>query len=146
VVGLGVPAGSRTWHPVPSGVRTICRRGGSAAVGDGDVSVTDIEGSTRRWETDPEAMRAAPGLHHDVLQSVIEAGGAGGAWLFKHTGDRVCAAFGTARAAIRFPVVLVRVLGAAGTISGDDVECPASADGAKAGGCPCRASPSGDVG
>jgi DNA-binding SARP family transcriptional activator len=50
---------------------------------------------------------------------VIEAGGG---WLFKHTGDGVCAAFGSARAAIRFPVVLVRVLGAAGTISGDDVD------------------------
>ena len=58
---------------------------------------TDIEGSTRRWEADPEAMRAALVLHDEVLRSAIEAHGG---WLFKHTGDGVCAAFGSARAAI----------------------------------------------
>ena len=51
---------------------------------------TDIEGSTRRWEIEPEAMRTALGLHDEVLRSAIE--GHGG-WLFKHTGDGVCAAF-----------------------------------------------------
>ena len=58
---------------------------------------TDIEGSTRRWEADPEAMRAALVLHDGVLGSVID--GHGG-WLFKHTGDGVCAAFSSARGAI----------------------------------------------
>jgi len=34
---------------------------------------TDIEGSTRRWEADPEAMRAALAAHDDVLRTAIEA-------------------------------------------------------------------------
>jgi predicted ATPase len=58
---------------------------------------TDVEGSTRRWETDPEVMRAALVVHDDVLRLAIETRGG---WLFKHTGDGVCAAFGSARAAI----------------------------------------------
>src|SRR3954454_12295343 len=58
---------------------------------------TDIEGSTRRWEADAEAMRAALVVHDEILRSVIEAHGG---WLFKHTGDGVCSAFGSARAAI----------------------------------------------
>ena len=52
--------------------------------------VTDIEGSTRRWEADAEGMRAALAAHDEVLRSAIEAHGG---WLFKHTGDGVCAAF-----------------------------------------------------
>ena len=36
---------------------------------------TDIEGSTRRWEADPEAMRAALATHDEVLRSAIEARG-----------------------------------------------------------------------
>src|SRR4051794_9947547 len=42
-------------------------------------------------------MRAALAVHDDVLRSVIDAHGG---WLFKHTGDGVCASFGSARAAI----------------------------------------------
>jgi class 3 adenylate cyclase len=69
---------------------------------------TDIEGSTRRWEADPEAMRAALVLHDEVLRSAIEAHGG---WLFKHTGDGVCAAFGSARAAVDAAVEAQRRLG-----------------------------------
>jgi class 3 adenylate cyclase len=29
---------------------------------------TDVEGSTRRWEADAQAMRAALGAHDDVLR------------------------------------------------------------------------------
>ena len=58
---------------------------------------TDIEGSTRRWETDPKAMQSALAAHDGVLRSAIEAHDG---WLFKHTGDGVCAAFRSARAAI----------------------------------------------
>jgi len=53
---------------------------------------TDVEGSTRRWETDADAMRVALAAHDEVLCKVIEAQGG---WLFKHTGDGVCAAFGS---------------------------------------------------
>jgi predicted ATPase len=58
---------------------------------------TDIEGSTRRWEDNPEEMRADLVAHDEVLAGVVEAHNG---WLFKHTGDGVCAAFGSARAAI----------------------------------------------
>jgi predicted ATPase/class 3 adenylate cyclase len=58
---------------------------------------TDIESSTRRWETNPEVMQAALSAHDEVLRSAIE--GHGG-WLFKHTGDGVCAVFTSPRAAV----------------------------------------------
>ncbi len=58
---------------------------------------TDIEGSTRRWEAEPDAMRVALAAHDDVLRAAIEARGG---WMFKHTGDGVCAAFASARGAV----------------------------------------------
>jgi class 3 adenylate cyclase len=58
---------------------------------------TDVEGSTRRWEADPDAMRVALAAHDEVLRSAIE-GHSG--WLFKHTGDGVCAAFASPRSAV----------------------------------------------
>ena len=36
---------------------------------------TDVEGSTRRWENDANAMRAALAAHDGVLRSAIEAHG-----------------------------------------------------------------------
>jgi class 3 adenylate cyclase len=47
---------------------------------------TDIEGSTRRWEADADAMRAALVAHDEVLRSAIEAHDG---FLFSHTGDGV---------------------------------------------------------
>ncbi|MDT5350098.1 MAG: hypothetical protein QOH91_3385 [Mycobacterium sp.] len=58
---------------------------------------TDVEGSTRRWEADPDGMRAALAAHDDVLRGAIEDHGG---WLFKHTGDGVLAAFASARSAV----------------------------------------------
>ena len=58
---------------------------------------TDVEGSTRRWEADADAMRVALAAHDEVLRGAIE--GHGG-WLFKHTGDGVCAAFASPRSAV----------------------------------------------
>src|ERR1700761_9211932 len=57
---------------------------------------TDIEGSTRRWEADADAMRVALAAHDEVLRVAIE--GHGG-FLFKHTGDGVRAAFAHPRLA-----------------------------------------------
>ncbi len=51
---------------------------------------TDVEGSTRRWENDAEGMRAALAAHDEVLRSAIETHSG---FMFKHTGDGVCAAF-----------------------------------------------------
>jgi predicted ATPase/class 3 adenylate cyclase len=58
---------------------------------------TDVEGSTRRWETDAHEMRAALAAHDEVLRSAIEAHGG---FLFKHTGDGVCAAFNSPKSAV----------------------------------------------
>ena len=68
---------------------------------------TDIEGSTRRWEADADGMRSALVVHDEVLRSAIE--GSGG-WWFKHTGDGVCAAFASARAAVDAAVAAQRLL------------------------------------
>jgi predicted ATPase len=68
---------------------------------------TDIEGSTRRWEADADAMQAALAAHDEVLRKAIEAHGG---WLFKHTGDGVCAAFASPRSAVDAAVAAQRAL------------------------------------
>jgi predicted ATPase/DNA-binding CsgD family transcriptional regulator len=68
---------------------------------------TDVEGSTRRWETGADAMRDALAAHDEVLRAAIEAHGG---WLFKHTGDGVCAAFASPRSAVDAAVAAQRVL------------------------------------
>jgi predicted ATPase/class 3 adenylate cyclase len=68
---------------------------------------TDIEGSTRRWESDADSMRSALAAHDDVLRNAIAAQVG---WLFKHTGDGVCAAFTSPRAAVDAAVAAQRRL------------------------------------
>jgi len=68
---------------------------------------TDVEGSTRRWEADADAMRVALAAHDLVLRGAIEAHGG---WLFKHTGDGMCAAFASPRSAVDAAVAAQRVL------------------------------------
>ena len=54
---------------------------------------TDVEGSTRRWQDEPEAMRALLAEHDVSLRDVIvKHNGV----LFKHTGDGVAALFASA--------------------------------------------------
>jgi predicted ATPase/class 3 adenylate cyclase len=56
---------------------------------------TDIEASTRRWEADAAAMSAALARHDEALRAAVtDAGGT----VFKHTGDGICAVFGSAAA------------------------------------------------
>lgn len=69
---------------------------------------TDIEGSTRRWEAEPDLMEAALVAHDAVLRSAITAHAG---FLFKHTGDGVCAAFASLEAAIGAAVDAQRRLG-----------------------------------
>jgi len=68
---------------------------------------TDIEGSTLRWEADPDGMRAALAAHDKVLRTVVESRGG---WLFKHTGDGICAVFHVPDAAIEAAVDAQRLL------------------------------------
>ena len=68
---------------------------------------TDVEGSTRRWEADADAMRVALAAHDEVLRGAVEAHGG---WMFKHTGDGVCAAFASPRSAVDAAVAGQRTL------------------------------------
>src|SRR6516165_8829461 len=68
---------------------------------------TDVEGSTRRWENDAQAMRAALSAHDEVLRAAIEAHGG---FVFKHTGDGICAAFSSPRAAVDAAIAAQRKL------------------------------------
>ena len=52
-------------------------------------------------------MRAALAAHDEVLRAAIEAHGG---WLFKHTGDGVCAAFASPRSAVDAAVAAQRAL------------------------------------
>jgi class 3 adenylate cyclase len=58
---------------------------------------TDVEGSTRRWEADADAMRAALAAHDEVLRTAIEAYGG---FVFSHTGDGMAAAFASPVSAV----------------------------------------------
>jgi class 3 adenylate cyclase len=68
---------------------------------------TDIEGSTRRWETDADLMRTALLAHDEALRTAIEAHEG---FLFSHTGDGVVAAFASPRAAVDAAVAAQRKL------------------------------------
>jgi class 3 adenylate cyclase len=68
---------------------------------------TDIEGSTRRWETNAAAMQVALAAHDKALREAVEAHDG---WLFKHTGDGMCAAFASPRSAVDAAVTAQRAL------------------------------------
>jgi class 3 adenylate cyclase len=68
---------------------------------------TDIEGSTRRWENDAQAMRAALVVHDKVLRTAIE--GYDG-FLFSHTGDGFVAAFASPTSAVNAAIDAQREL------------------------------------
>src|SRR6185437_10476351 len=68
---------------------------------------TDVEGSTRRWEADADGMRAALAAHDEALRTAIQTHGG---WLFKHTGDGVCAAFASPKSAVDAAVAAQRAL------------------------------------
>ena len=68
---------------------------------------TDIEGSTRRWEADPDAMRVALETHNQVLRDAIERHAG---HVFTYTGDGMCAVFSSPRSAIDTAVDAQRAL------------------------------------
>jgi class 3 adenylate cyclase len=43
---------------------------------------TDIEGSTRLWQRQPEAMKGALARHHEILKAAIESNGG---YVFRRT-------------------------------------------------------------
>jgi predicted ATPase/class 3 adenylate cyclase len=70
---------------------------------------TDIEGSTRRWETMPDAMAPALRRHDEILRAAID--GHGGR-VFKLRGDGLGAVFPTMRDGIEAAVEAQRLLSA----------------------------------
>jgi len=76
---------------------------------------TDIEGSTRLWEADRDAMAQALVRHDALLRAAIE--GHGGQ-VFKTVGDGFCAAFDTALGAISAATAVQ------GAVSGEDWHAP----------------------
>jgi predicted ATPase/class 3 adenylate cyclase/DNA-binding SARP family transcriptional activator len=58
---------------------------------------TDIEGSTRLWDQQPETMRPVLAQHDALLRQIIESHGG---HVFKTVGDQFCAAFATALEAL----------------------------------------------
>jgi predicted ATPase/class 3 adenylate cyclase len=68
---------------------------------------TDVEGSTRRWEADAQAMRAALVVHDKVLRTAIEAYDG---FLFSHTGDGFVAAFASPMSAVNAAIDAQRAL------------------------------------
>jgi predicted ATPase/class 3 adenylate cyclase len=69
---------------------------------------TDIEGSTRRWEADADAMRAALEGHDAVLRDAVDSHAGR---LFKHTGDGVCAVFASPHLAVDAAIAAQRAVG-----------------------------------
>jgi predicted ATPase len=68
---------------------------------------TDIEGSTRRWEADADAMRAALEAHNHVLREAVETHQG---QVFNYTGDGMCAVFASPRSAVDAAVTAQRAL------------------------------------
>lgn len=62
---------------------------------------TDIEGSTRLWQDEPEAMKTALECHDALLRKIIEKNGG---YVFKTVGDAFCAAFHSPLDAVRATV------------------------------------------
>jgi predicted ATPase/class 3 adenylate cyclase len=70
---------------------------------------TDIEGSTRLWESVPEAMAAALARHDEILRAAITTHGG---FVFSTGGDGVAAAFGRAADAVAAAVLAQGQIGA----------------------------------
>ena len=82
---------------------------GQSTVPTGTVTFlfTDIEGSTRRWEANAEAMKVAVARHEQILnESVARHGG----YVFKLMGDAFCVAFQSAADAVSAACDAQRVL------------------------------------
>jgi class 3 adenylate cyclase len=70
---------------------------------------TDVEGSTRLWDAERDAMAAALRRHDEILRSAIEQAGG---YVFKTAGDSFCAAFSAARSGLDAALAAQRELAA----------------------------------
>ena len=83
----------------------------AAAIPSGTVTLlfTDVEGSTRLWEAEPEPMAQALRRHDEMLRRAI---GQAGGFVFKTVGDAFCATFATPQAALEAVLAAQRALAA----------------------------------
>src|SRR5215213_4332568 len=72
---------------------------------------TDVVGSTRRWDAEPDAMKDALARHDAILRDTIERHGG---HVFKTVGDAFHAAFATAPDALRTAIEGQRALAEGG--------------------------------
>jgi predicted ATPase/class 3 adenylate cyclase len=72
--------------------------------------LSDVEGSTRQWAADPEAMSASLKVHDQLLREVIESRGG---YVFTTAGDSFAAAFGRASDAVAAAQAAQAALGSA---------------------------------
>ena len=81
----------------------------SAGIPTGAITLlfTDIQGSTRLWEAEPDRMAPALRRHDDLLRAEIEVVGG---YVFKTVGDAFCAAFWTPDAAVSAALSAQRAL------------------------------------
>jgi predicted ATPase/class 3 adenylate cyclase len=88
----GGPGEGRAAIVPPEGSKEDIKAVASPPTGTLTFLFTDIEGSTRLWEHDAPAMRAALARHDELLRWAIEEHGG---YVFKTVGDAFCAAFTT---------------------------------------------------
>jgi class 3 adenylate cyclase len=72
---------------------------------------TDIEGSTRMWEQDPQAMSDVLARHDDILNNATQSRGG---HVFKTVGDAFCVAFSDASDAVEAALASQRSVSAEG--------------------------------
>jgi predicted ATPase/class 3 adenylate cyclase len=89
----------------------VSRPAPSPSIPSGTVALlfTDVEGSTRLWESEPEPMARALRRHDEILRAAI---GSAGGFVFKTVGDAFCATFATPHAALAAVLDAQRALGA----------------------------------
>jgi predicted ATPase/class 3 adenylate cyclase len=94
-----------------AGRRILSHVSRAAAIPTGTVTLlfTDVEGSTRLWESEPERMAQALRRHDELLAAAI---GQAGGFVFKTVGDAFCAAFVTPQAALAAALEAQRALAA----------------------------------
>ena len=82
---------------------------------------TDIEGSTKLWEAQPDAMHIALERHDVLMRNAIETNGG---TVFKTMGDAFCAAFSTAPEALEAALMAQQSLHKAKPGVGGDLSGP----------------------
>jgi len=85
----------------------VCAAAAAAPSGVVTFLFTDVEGSTRRWEADADAMRVALVVHDKVLRTAIETYDG---FVFSHTGDGFVAAFASPMSAVNAAIDAQREL------------------------------------